>query len=267
MNTQKVSDELFASCLDFHRLAATAASDETRLLHLWIAMESLFRLHAGRKIDAICDCVPALMALNSFEKQVVALCEYILASVGSVRSDALLQLFPTGLDSENMKDQLLRMLLDKDEASLRLMTSIVGNNPLLYYRLSKMREYFGSSKKAADNLGAHRRNVDWQLRRIYRSRNAITHTGSKLTGTRMLVQHLHTYLVAAISAVRTEIGIAGGRWSVRQALCARSQSLTLLEAMLRDSQPVNQGALLNPRQLLVTQAEPYAWPVATEEAS
>ena len=56
-------------------------------------------------------------------------------------------------------------------------------------------------------LESHTARVEWQIRRIYRARNSIVHTGRTPTYTPILIENIHDYLDVVMS---TLVSLASG---------------------------------------------------------
>jgi hypothetical protein len=52
-----------------------------------------------------------------------------------------------------------------------------------------------------DKLKEHEKKVEWQIRRIYRTRNLIVHSGRTIPYIDTLIENTHDYLDQAIAAV------------------------------------------------------------------
>lgn len=61
--------------------------------------------------------------------------------------------------------------------------------------------FLKSSKRCRESLEQHYKNIDWQLRRIYRARNGIVHRGSTWLPSVTLSEHLRRYLYATVSNI------------------------------------------------------------------
>ena len=53
---------------------------------------------------------------------------------------------------------------------------------------------FNCPKNIKKVLNKHQTKISWHLRRIYRTRSLIIHSGSYPTYTQILIEHLHNYL-------------------------------------------------------------------------
>jgi hypothetical protein len=57
-----------------------------------------------------------------------------------------------------------------------------------------LRALVSNQKNIIDALDAHQTRLAWQIRRIYRTRNIIVHSGKTPSYTKALIEHSHDYL-------------------------------------------------------------------------
>ncbi|MEG0578224.1 MAG: hypothetical protein RR500_10280, partial [Bacilli bacterium] len=62
-------------------------------------------------------------------------------------------------------------------------------------------EILKSPKKVLDVIEQHQIKIRWQVRRIYRTRNIIVHSGGSLPYIDTLIENAHDYLDQSINAV------------------------------------------------------------------
>lgn len=77
----------------------------------------------------------------------------------------------------------------------------LGRNPLALYRLSKLERDFGKPADLLAALSAHEQRVNWQISRIYRTRNDIVHSGAMPVFLNSLVMNVFEYFKSALVPV------------------------------------------------------------------
>ena len=98
------------------------------------------------------------------------------------------------------------LLLPNGHADLKKLFDLCVKHPLILHRLFRAKtRMLIDGKAVAANLEFSCRNVEWQIKRIYRVRNAIVHTGSATARLPQLTQHLHCYLIKAIQTVLIDL--------------------------------------------------------------
>jgi hypothetical protein len=250
------------AALQYHRLALTATSDEARFVNLWVALESLCQGGPGSIISRVCARISPCVSISNVKKTITSLAMYIRHMWGGNHAQ-FLAIFPNSNPTLLKQEDLLRvLLLQPGTPDLVQLFALASHHPLICNRLYRVKTgIFDSPKSVANNLRYTRRNVEWQLKRIYRVRNEIVHKGSSSPRIlRQLTQHLHTYLVTTLQAIVYELD-RQPRWSMRDAL---EHKRRLFEHVVKffDSthgQKISQQALLNSLACLETQREPFAW--------
>jgi hypothetical protein len=82
----------------------------------------------------------------------------------------------------------------------------VQSTPLILHRLFRAQSMMLNEAKAvAAKLELTCRNVEWQIKRIYRVRNAIIYTCRSSALLPVLTQHLHCYLIKAIHTLLVDL--------------------------------------------------------------
>lgn len=256
-------ERLFAA-LQHHRLALSAPSDETMLLNLWIALECLAQAGEGNALKRICTVLPPALALRNSMLLVRNLAIYLRTLGKSVGMENLL--IHLGRSQRKRVDPLdvLEILLARDgDPRLNGIYRLCVDNPLLTDRIWKLRhEVFLTPKHLVERLERNRRDIHWQVRRIYRTRNELVHRGWASLQVNHLVQHLHTYLVQAIHSVAYDLEQSGERWSIDDALEYRVTLYGEFAAALKSSSAgdITPEILLNPGLLLRPARGERAWP-------
>lgn len=252
--------ESLTSSLQYHDLALAATTDNIRLVNLWIALECLVRRGHTSIIDAICTVVPQGMATGYLYRAVKALA-IDLHAIWRKRTPnplALLLHQPYGPTPHELLDVLLE---PNDGPRMDALQTLVSPNPLLIYRISRLRDHMlRGPKDLGDALTAHKRNVEWQLRRIYRSRNHVMHRGTSPVGTRHLIQHLHGYVVITLHNTVHDLQLHP-RWSIADTFEHRRLIYEHLLDRLGnyEGSALSVRALLNPSLALRQQRTPLAW--------
>jgi hypothetical protein len=248
--------------LQYHRLALTATSDEARFVNLWVALESLCQGGPGSIISRVCTRISPCVSIGNIKKTITSLAMYIRHVWGDEHAQ-FLAIFPNSNPTLLKQEDLLQvLLLQPGSRDLARLFDLTSRHPLICNRLYRVKTgIFDRPKSVADNLRYTRRNVEWQLKRIYRVRNEIVHKGSSSPRIlRQLTQHLHTYLVTTLQGIVYELD-RQPRWTMRDAL---EHKRRLFEHVVTffdstDGQKISQQALLNSLVRLETQREPFAW--------
>lgn len=190
----------FFRSAELHRLSLKNSNPETQLLNLWVALETLVpaKPHTGHpRINIMVDGIVPFLS-----------CLYIPRLIRNLRKDMF------EWDARVTLNALTNITADTNDAKLFLLLTdeahLAAKNQLLtdfkeFYLLRNrfyyLSEQLSSPKKAAELLRTHWCRVDWQIRRIYRARNYIVHSGYAPTFVDTLLKNLHDYLDITLNAV------------------------------------------------------------------
>ena len=189
--------------LQYYRLSLLANNHESKLVNLWIAIESLFQENEGNIIGNITTHIPVIMARN-YVKDILRSVSVDLRFLW--RKEPCKELLDLSKKSNPYMvhpQDLLRMLL-KEEGSTETgnFKKYIAENPLLLFRVDNLKKgLFHSPRYLRDRLERHKQNIDWQLRRVYRIRNRIMHQGLVNIDTSQFYRHLHTYYINTIHEI------------------------------------------------------------------
>ena len=186
----------FFRAITLHGQAIKTSSEEAQLLNLWTAMEIVGR--NMRRTSIVEDVAGSLLPI-------------ILLGYPARVLDAWAK--RVEVNSKNFADFckerssipdwriafILKKMNDKDHKEA---CGILKNSPDLLFRGFTIGKRFRSPRYLLDDLSRHEKLVNWQIHRIYRARNIITHSGASPTYCGALVDNAHDYL----DQVLTELG-------------------------------------------------------------
>lgn len=92
-----------------------------------------------------------------------------------------------------------------DSIEMKKLYSLLSNNPLLRSRIFSIRGEMDCTESIRKMLINHGKKVEWQLQRIYRIRNIVTHLGRDVGGMHIAVIHLHNYFDYAVNYMLCKI--------------------------------------------------------------
>lgn len=184
----------FHRSAQLHALAVASNADENQLLNLWIALESLVpsetKADAASNIEHIVSSVVPFLNYGYMERLANQLVKDLLNwNQGLTRKSF------RGVPGTKFADKLVRILaLEKYEDRRLLLEGAFKDFHLLRDRFAYFRAVFGSPQSVIAALDAHKQRLEWQIRRIYRARNIIVHSGETPAYTKAIIEHTHDYL-------------------------------------------------------------------------
>lgn len=184
----------FMRSAQLHALAAGSSSDENQLLNLWIAIESLIPAETKSSqeatIEHIVNSLLPVLSYDYFERLINHLVKDL---VHWDKSFVLIQL--KGVPGKTFTERLLRIMgLPAYAAQYDSLVSRCRDFVLLERRIDHLRSIAASPSALKSLLDGHEERISWQLRRIYRTRNIIVHSGETPSHTNVLIEHAHEYL-------------------------------------------------------------------------
>ncbi|MBR9831330.1 hypothetical protein GYB57_04205 [bacterium] len=183
----------FNTVIDLHGIALTNKDIENQLLNLWIAIETLIPTEVNKtKISSI------LNSLNPFLEY-----NYLFKIIHSIKKQLLrwnkesFENEMKKIDSESPLDTktFIRFLCCKEYQNNRdEMYRLLGKEEMLRFRVFTYANHFSKVKNINKLILSHRQKALWHVRRIYRARNLIVHSGKNPGSIEVLVENLHSYL-------------------------------------------------------------------------
>jgi len=259
-----------AAALEYHRLALLATSDEARLVNLWIALEALCQGGEGSIIERVWSRISPCVSVENVRKNLISLSIYVKEFWDHTGAAPFLALFPNSTATRLEPSDLAAVLLLPNGApNLVTLCNLCAPHPLILHRLFRMKTMIlNEAKSVASNLELTCRNVEWQIKRIYRVRNAIVHTGSATAVLPQLTQHLHCYLIKAIHTVLIDLD-RQHRWTIRDSLEHRLKLFEYVVKYFRDKpdHEIGAAAITEPEKCMGPQTAPFAWPTPAPAAA
>lgn len=191
---EKDSFEKFHRSAQLHSMALASDSLENQILNVWIALESLVPSETRGDSSSTIEHISS--SLSNFLNVV-----YIDRLLGNLAKDLLLwnswlvRKILKKVKGRRLEDKLIRLLALNDYESCRDELEVATKD---FYLLRDRLEYFKSALSSPASVAAalktHAQRLEWQIRRIYRARNIVVHSGRTPRYTRALIEHAHDYL-------------------------------------------------------------------------
>ncbi|RON99405.1 hypothetical protein BK674_18365 [Pseudomonas moraviensis] len=185
----------FNRAVDLHGISSTNDLPENQLLNIWIALETLVPSHTngGGKIVKVCNAIIPVMMKNYLRRLV----EDLAADLILWNRSKIGKLVKTidNAKHKNLYQKILELISIQENAELRSKLYVeLGNFHLLRFRVFELSELFRKPDLLLKKIATHEKKVAWQLRRIYRTRNLIVHTGRSIPYINSLIENAHDYL-------------------------------------------------------------------------
>lgn len=194
LNNAEDEYSMLSKAIELHNTAISVTDLKSGFLNLWSSLEVLSQGHnSDSKLGPVLDLVLPILKKDYIGLQIIELhralkdnlppedYEYIFNKINTVGCDKKKIFYLVYLDE--YKD-LRKELLEK-----------MGAFPVLRSRLSLLNEST-TTKKLNATISAYVQRITWHLYRMYRTRNAIVHSGDIPPNLKYLGEHLHSYLDA-----------------------------------------------------------------------
>lgn len=184
----------FIRSAELHALAVRSNADENQILNLWIALESLVPSESKSddvsNIEHIIKCLLPFLNFGYIERLVNNLVKDLMRW----NHEFTRSLFKS-IPGRKFTDKLVRLAaLPEFDAPRRRLEESFKDFHLLRDRFEYFKEMLASAGSVVAALDAHSQRLEWQIRRIYRTRNIIVHSGITPRYTKPLIEHTHDYL-------------------------------------------------------------------------
>ncbi|MAS91822.1 MAG: hypothetical protein CMO55_01395 [Verrucomicrobiales bacterium] len=250
-------DELskFGRVVDFHGLAVTNSDPENQLMSLWIALEALVPMKSKRsKITEIIDGVIPFITTNYvnriFRKTMNDLIRWNRREIARILHDVALD------GRASLTKRLFHLTAFKENEDLRneLFNSL-RDFELMRFRIFTLSECLSSPKKTKKFIEKHELRVTWQIRRIYRTRNLIVHTGRTPSSISPIIENGHDYLDQVLLTI---VRMSTSNYKIQTipqafelASIAREKIFRYLESAGENHNSAQTGVLLNEHEFVI----------------
>ena len=192
LNASNVMINQLINAFSFHNDALLQGSEGKYVITmLWTALESLFVNDSEKrnKASQVKNCLIEIIQRT-----------YIVKMLKYLQADVLQNLkykdpnIITKYHLNDIKTFIDSMFDNTDSERVKEITATLVDNPLLRLRIYLIiDEKLKNGKSINEMLETHRKKVEWQIDRIYRSRNFLVHSGNEFPFNDSLIENLHNY--------------------------------------------------------------------------
>lgn len=190
----------FNRALELHALALKSDSPDNQLLNLWVALETIVPSKSGRtkaKVNNIIDSILPFLSLTYLESLTIKLTQdFCLWNRPKFYKSI------DGIEGDTEREKLIKLLVLP--AHLERKTQIFADLQQFYLlrnRAHYLSKILSDNSKISSLLETHAQRVDWQIRRIYRTRNLIVHSGHRPIYINVLIKNIHDYLDIVVNII------------------------------------------------------------------
>lgn len=187
------------AALGLHSSAVSVKDTAVQLTALWSALEALLPISADQvKITLVLEYLVPILC-RRYPMRLLAQLDADLKTCCPDSYEKVCSQLPMDVP-EHMRCAAI-VAIQTNESLRDQLYEDLSHNPLLKNRLYQLKKDLESANRITELLNRHRQKVTWHIRRIYRSRNLVTHAGQTLPYVASLVENLHAYFHRTFEAV------------------------------------------------------------------
>jgi len=174
-----------------HNIAINDSDIRNKFLNLWSTLEIIFVSEQNdSKISEIQNkAIPILQ-----KDYLHFIFENIKKDINDVVDNKVLNEIIESLEPEDQKYGIYYIIaLNKYDGQRKKIYMLLSNYPLIRSRISQLNELCSNKKKILNCINGYVQRIKWHITRLYRTRNAMIHSGEQPDYLRELVEHLHSY--------------------------------------------------------------------------
>jgi hypothetical protein len=167
-------------------------------VNLWTILETLVPSSKNKsKVQNVCDSVIPILLLKYFNK----LISNLFNDFNRWNED-IINSYIKGIDAKHsILKFALFLVCDQYSSERSQLYSELDSFVLLRNRAFKLSQILSKQEKISKSLERHEMNVLWQIRRVYRTRNMIVHSGKSPRYINILVENTHDYIDQVTSEI------------------------------------------------------------------
>ena len=189
--------------ISFYKISKESSSPELELINLWIALEVLIpqQNHNQAIIAAILDTVPKFSVLQ-YRDEILRDYAKSLKRFCSIYTDSEETFIPMNNKKYSLDDIEKTVICSYDKERDKELSKHI----YLKVRTMFLSEYFFKDASIFQSkIKNHQKNIEFQINRIYRTRNYIVHQAKSSTNIRITLEHLDSYYLSAVHQIISEI--------------------------------------------------------------
>jgi hypothetical protein len=188
------SFERFTRVADLHGICVSSEVPDNQLVTIWTSLETLIpsRAHNAKIINVLDAMMPFLM--KAYTRRIVQRFTHDLVTWDRWKAKKILLRVPNVGGAHTIHRALALLAVSSNDGIRSELYAALKDFHLLRFRAFQLHEMFSSPQKLKEALKTHEQKLRWQIRRIYRTRNMLVHSGRRPTYIRSLIENGHDYL-------------------------------------------------------------------------
>lgn len=189
-----LSFDKFNRVADLHGICVSHDIAENQLVSIWTSLETLIPSHLGSsKISNVVNAMLPFL-VTPYVRRIVERFTSDLFLWDRWRAKKILNKVPCAKGTTLIERSALLLAVKGNDGLRTELFNHLKDFHLLRYRAFRLSETLSEPTKIKELLDTHAKKVSWQIRRIYRTRNLIVHSGAVPSYVSTLIENGHDYL-------------------------------------------------------------------------
>lgn len=217
INNAHNSFEIIDKVLQIHNTAIENPDMKNGFLNLWSIMEIIgINKRDDSKMNEIENAIVPILS-NDYAKNIFEeLHDYLKANIPEKKYKEIVG--KVNLDVDDYVKIASIVTLDEYKDIRQELNVELHMYPIIRSRIAQLNDLFSKKMGYYNELERYERRVRWHLRRMYRTRNAIIHSGDNPDNLRALGEHLHSYIDEILYEVTIQLARSIGYCSIDNVL-------------------------------------------------
>ena len=188
---------LLRKAIELHNTALAVPDLKSGFLNLWASIEVLCQpKNEGNKFEYVLKNVIPILKKDYLPSIIGNIIECMKDNLSEENYGKIVNLVDeVGCDNKKF---FYLLLLPKYQNERKEVYEILANYPVLRSRIALIAE-LNTTKKVKEFIDKYIQRITWHLYRMYRTRNAIIHSGEVPHNIKYLGEHLHSYVDSTLS--------------------------------------------------------------------
>lgn len=184
--------------IEMHNMAISETNLSNGFLNLWSIFEILFvNEQTESKINEIEKKMVPILEKEYINNLIYELYKYIDENVSGKSIEEFRKKY-----NLTEKGWFHKLVILKENADKRQeFYKILSDYPVIRSRMSAYHEMLCKKESIVKDLDRFSQRIKWHLKRLYRTRNALIHSGENINNLKVLGEHLHSYVDGCLNTI------------------------------------------------------------------
>lgn len=243
IKTARCSFPQIDKCIKLHNLAISSSDLKNGFLNFWSILEIVcVKQQNESKIKEVEKGILPILEVDYIHTVFEEIDQYLKECLSNEDYNKLVE--KLGEKKGGLRVAKLLLLHEQQELRKDICTKLT-NYPLVRSRIMQLNEKYGTKKGMLEDVERFSQRVKWHLRRLYRTRNAIIHSGEEPENLKFLGEHLHSYVDQLLLEIAIDLSMDRGLCTIDNVLIDISFSLENIIMMLKTKEKFNEKDVKN----------------------